>query len=143
MLSRGAAQDSAARDNAAPPEWLPALIYTADAAGEALRASSPADARHQSGNGAVPQRDGTQSGTKFGTDGGAHAAGADAGDGAVQLRHGRVCAQHLKAQWSEYYKSNPREPGNTQLAPWVEKAFQQRRQRRRGTAAGGGTENNA
>ncbi len=138
MLSQGAAQDSAARGNAAPPEWLPVLIYTADAAGEARRASSPADARHQPGNGAVPQRDGAHSGTKFGTDAGADAAGAGAGDGAVQLRHGRVCAQHLKAHWSEYYKSNPREPGNTQLAPWVEKAFQRRRQRRRGTAAGSG-----
>jgi hypothetical protein len=33
---------------------------------------------------------------------------------------GGFCMTH-KARWSEHYRTNPREPDNTTLAPWVTK----------------------
>jgi hypothetical protein len=42
-------------------------------------------------------------------------------------------APSLEGMWSDYYASNPRQPENTELAPWVAARFERRRRRLAGS----------
>ena len=46
----------------------------------------------------------------------------------TRLCHGWMCGP-LGAHWSDYYKRTPREPSNTEVAPWVIKRHAARRQK--------------